>query len=337
MQVILHRPQHRRTWAALVVTCLLSAEAQVAQPDPLPSWNAGAPKTAIIGFVAQVTTPGGTGFVLPSERIAVFDNDGTLWTEQPVYVQLAFALDRVRILGRSHPEWKQQQPFKAVLEGDMKGLMAGGEPALMKIMAATHAGMTTDEFETIVKDWLATARHPRFKRAYTDLVYQPMLELLTYLRSKGFKTYIVSGGGVEFMRPWVETAYGIPPEQVVGSMGKLKFGMRNGRPVLMREPEIDLIDDRAGKPVGIQKFIGRRPIFAAGNSDGDLEMLQWTTLEKGTRLGLLIHQTDGEREYAYDRHSEVGHLENALDEAATRHWLVVSMREHWKVIYPPKK
>jgi hypothetical protein len=321
----------------LLYCFVLAAGAQVARNDPLPSWHDGAGKTAILDFVKRVTTAGGTDFVPPAERIATFDNDGTLWTEQPIYVQFAFALDRVKSMAAQHPEWKQQQPFQAVLEGDHKSLAAGGEAGLMKILAATHTGMTTEEFETIVKQWLETARHPRFQRPYTELVYQPMLELLNYLRSNGFKTFIVSGGGVEFMRPWTEKTYGIPPEQVVGSMGKLKFEMRDSGPVLLREPVIDLIDDRAGKPVGIQKFIGRRPIFAAGNSDGDLEMLQWTTAGSGARFGLLVRHTDAEREFAYDRNSHIGRLDKALEEARKRGWLVVDMKEDWKAIYTPAR
>jgi phosphoglycolate phosphatase-like HAD superfamily hydrolase len=306
-------------------------------PDPLPSWNSGAAKTALTVFVGRATTPGGAGYLQPAARIATFDNDGTLWTEQQLYVQLVFALDRVKALAPKHPEWKTEQPFRAVLEGDQKALLAGGEAALMKVMAATHAGMTTDEFESIVANWLATARHPRFKRPYTELVYQPMLELLAYLRANGFKTWIVSGGGIEFMRPWVERVYGIPPEEVVGSMGKLRYEMKSGQPVLVRESGIDLIDDKAGKPVGIQKFIGRRPAFAAGNSDGDLEMLQWTTIGHPGSFGMLIRHTDAAREWAYDRTSQIGRLDKALDEAPRRGWIVVDMQKDWRVIYPFQK
>jgi len=314
-----------------------NAVAQPSKADPLPSWNDGAPKKAIIGFVTHVTTPGGPAFVPQAERIAAFDNDGTLWSEQPFYFQLAFALDRIKALAAKHPEWKNEQPFKAVLEGDHKALLAGGEPAIAKLMAASHTGMTTEEFEEIVKSWVASARHPRFKRPYTDLVYRPMLELLAYLRANGFKTFIVSGGGVDFMRAWVEKAYGIPREQVVGSTVKLKFELRDGKPVLLRLPEIDFVDDKAGKPVGIQKFIGRRPIFAAGNSDGDLEMLQWTTAGTGLRFGMIVRHTDAAREWAYDRESHIGRLDKALDDAGPRGWLVVDMKESWKVIYPFEK
>lgn len=308
-----------------------------AGPNPLPSWNNGSTRAAIIAFVTKATTAGGPDFIPQTERIATFDNDGTLWTEQPLYVEFVFALDRVKALAPRHPEWKTEQPFRAVLENDQRTLLAGGEPSLMKIIAATHSGMTSDDFQKTVTNWIATARHPRFKRLYTELIYQPMLELLSYLRANGFKTFIVSGGGVEFMRPWTERVYGIPPEQVVGSMGKLQYEMRNGIPVLLKEPAVDLIDDEAGKPVGIQKFIGRRPVFAAGNSDGDLEMLQWTTVGRRASLGILIHHTDAVREYAYDRNSKVGQLNVALDQAPQRGWIVVDMKNDWKVIFPFQK
>ena len=305
-----------------------------AQTDPLPSWNDGATKQAIVTFVAQVTQQGGPDFVLPAERIATFDNDGTLWCEHPMYVQLVFALDRVKAMAPLHPEWKTTQPFKAALEGDMKTLAASGERGLVELIMASHAGMTAEEFTKIVTDWLATARDPRFKRPYTELVYQPMLELLAYLRANGFKTFIVSGGGIEFMRPWTERVYGIPPEQVVGSSIKTKFQMRDGRPELFRLAEMNFVDDRAGKPVGINEYIGRRPIAAFGNSDGDLEMLQWTTMSGGVRLGLIVHHTDAEREYAYDRNTDFGRLDVALDAAAPNKWTVVSMKTDWKVIFP---
>ncbi len=294
--------------AILLSACQSPAPVKETKPDPLSSWNDGAAKKAIVDFVGRVTAEGGPDYVPPSERIATFDNDGTLWVEQPIYVQFAFALDRIKDLAAAHPEWKRQQPYQAVIEGDVKKLLAGGEPALLKVMAASHAGMTTDEFSEIVKNWIASARHPRFKRAYTELAYKPMLELLSYLRANGFKTFIVSGGGVDFMRPWTENIYGIPPEQVVGSMGKLRFEMHDGKPVLLRLPDIDLVDDKAGKPVGIQKFIGRRPIFAAGNSDGDLEMLQWTAAGRGPRFEMIVHHTDADREWAYDRESTIGTL-----------------------------
>ena len=304
-----------------------------AQTDPLPSWNDGATKNAINEFVSRVTVQGGPDFVLPAERIAVFDNDGTLWLEQPMYVQLAFALDRVKALASQHPEWKDKQPFKAVLEGDMKALAEAGEHGLVELIMASHAGMSTNEFEKITAEWLASARDPRFKRPYTELVYQPMLELLAYLRANGFKTFIVSGGGIEFMRPWTERIYGVPSEQVIGSSIKTRFEMRDGRPILFRFPEMNFIDDKAGKPVGINEHIGRRPIAAFGNSDGDLEMLQWTTMSGGVRFGLIVHHTDAEREYAYDRQSHFGRLDRALDAATLNNWTVVDMKRDWKRVF----
>jgi phosphoserine phosphatase len=301
---------------------------------PLPSWNDTAPKKAIVAFVEKVTKPGLPDFVPDAERIAVFDNDGTLWSEQPMYVQLRFALDRVKALAPQHPEWNEKEPFASLLKGDVKSALAGGEPAIVQIVMATHAGMTTGEFDTIVRDWVARARHPKTMRLYTEMVYQPMLELLAYLRTNGFKTYIVSGGGVEFMRPWTEKVYGIPPEQVIGSSIKTRFEIRDGRPVLVRLPEINFIDDKDGKPVGIHQQIGRRPIAAFGNSDGDLQMLQWTTAGSGPRLAVIVHHTDAEREVAYDRRSSIGRLDRALDEAQARGWTAVDMKKDWKIIYP---
>jgi hypothetical protein len=305
--------------------------------DPLPSWNDGAVKKAITGFVAKVTTEGGSDFVPQAERIAVFDNDGTLWSEQPMYVQLAFVFDRVKALAPQHPEWKQKQPFKAVLEGDMKTLGASGEEGLMELLMATHAGMTTDEFASTVKEWLATARHPKTKRLYTEMVFQPMIELLAYMRANGFKTFIVSGGGVEFMRFFSEQVYGIPPEQVIGSSIKMKYEVRDGKPVIVRLPQIGFIDDKEGKPVGIEQYIGRRPIAAFGNSDGDFQMLEWTMAGAGPRFALLVHHDDADREVAYDRHSSVGELSRGLDEAAKRGWVVVSMKNDWKQIFAAPK
>ncbi len=305
----------------------------LAQTDALPSWNDGPAKTSIIDFVGRVTAQGGPDFIPVEQRIATFDNDGTLWCEQPMYVQLAFVLDRVRAMAPLHPEWKDKQPFKAVLEGDMKTLAESGERGMLELVLATHSGMTTDEFEKIVSEWLMTARHPRFKRPYTEIVYQPMLELLTYLRANGFKTFIVSGGGIEFMRPWSERVYGVPPEQVVGSSIKTKFEMRDGRPTLFRVPEINFIDDGPGKPVGINEHVGRRAIAAFGNSDGDLEMLQWATMSGGVRLGLIVHHTDAEREYAYDRQSHFGKLDKALDAAVSNRWTLVDMKKDWKRVF----
>ena len=301
--------------------------------DPLLSWADGVTKDTIVDFIARVTDPANPGFVPEEERVATFDNDGTLWSEKPVYFQLLFAIDRVKTLAPEHPEWKDKQPFKGVLESDLEAVAATGEHGLLELVMASHAGMTTVEFEAIVKEWLATARHPELDRPYTELVYQPMLELLDYLRSNGFKTFITSGGGVEFMRPWVEEVYGIPPEQVVGSSIKVEYEVRDGEPVLVRLPEIDFIDDKAGKPVGIHKFIGRRPIAAFGNSDGDFQMLEWTTAGEGARLGVLIHHTDAEREWAYDRDSHIGKLDRGLDEAPARGWVVVDMKHDWKTIY----
>jgi phosphoserine phosphatase len=324
----------KRPLTALAASVLMLAAVTAHAADPLPSWNEGPTKAAIVGFVDKVTKQGSPDFVPEPERIATFDNDGTLWAEQPMYFQLAFALDRVRALASKHPEWQSQQPFKAVLEGDMKALVASGEKGLLTLVMATHAGMTTAEFDKTVKDWLATAKHPTTHRPYTGMVYQPMLELLAYLRANGFKTFIVSGGGIEFMRPWVNEVYGVPPEQVIGSSIKTKFEMRDGKPVLVRLPEINFIDDKEGKPVGINQHIGRRPVAAFGNSDGDLQMLQWTTAGEGARFALYVHHTDAEREWAYDRKSSFGRLDKGLDEATAKGWTVVDMKRDWKVIYP---
>jgi phosphoserine phosphatase len=303
--------------------------------NPLPSWHEGAARQSILSFVADVTRDGSSTFVPPAERIAVFDNDGTLWAEQPMYFQLAFILDRVARLAPRHPEWQDKPLFRAVLQGDLESVFAGGEHALLELAMATHAGTTTEEFEQIVSDWIATARHPATGRLYTEMVYQPMLEVLAYLRGNGFKTFIVSGGGIAFMRPWAERVYGIPPEQVVGSSIKTKFEIRDGKPVILRLPEIGFIDDKAGKPVAIDLHIGRRPIAAFGNSDGDLQMLQWTAAGRGSHLCLYVHHTDAEREWAYDRQSTIGRLDQGLDDARKRGWTVVDMKRDWKVIYPP--
>jgi hypothetical protein len=320
---------------ASIVALALSASCATAQiADPLPSWNDGAAKTAIETFVAKVTTPGSPDFVPVPERIATFDNDGTLWCEKPLPVQLYFALDRVKTLAPSHPEWKTNEPFASILKGDLKGAMDGGDHALLELLMATHAGMTTEEFEKIVKDWIATAKHPKYKQPFTACIYEPMLELVTYLRANGFKTFIVSGGGIEFMRAWTEPVYGIPPEQVVGSSIKTQFEMRDGVPVLVRLPEVNFIDDKAGKPVGILQHIGRRPICAFGNSDGDLEMLQYTGAGSGARFCLYVHHDDAVREYAYDRKDRLAKLDKGLDWAAKKGWTVVSMKNDWKQIFP---
>jgi hypothetical protein len=305
--------------------------------DPLPSWNDTAPRQAIISFVEKTTKEGSPDFVPAPERVAVFDNDGTLWAEQPMYFQLFFALDRVKTLAPQHPEWKEKEPFASLLKGDVKSALAGGEHALAQILMATHAGLTTEEFAKTVRDWITTAKHPLTGRLYTGMVYQPMLELLAYLRANGFKTYIVSGGGIEFMRPWTENVYGIPPEQVIGSGGGLKFEMREGKSVLIKLPEIAHNDDKEGKPVGIQRHIGRRPIFAAGNSDGDLQMLQWTAAGSRPGFCLYIHHDDADREWAYDRDSPIGKLDKGLDESANRGWSVVSMKKDWDTIHPAAK
>ncbi len=314
-----------------------TTRADMPSDDVLPSWRPDLPSVrSIREFVARVTTHGGSDFVPVDERIAVFDNDGTLWSEQPNYVQFAFALDRVKQLAPQHPEWKENEPFQSLLAGDMKAFAATGEKGIVEVVTATHSGMSTDEFAQIVDEWIANAKHPKTKMLYTEMVYQPMRELLDFLRANGFKTYIVSGGGVEFMRPWAERVYGIPPEQVVGSRGKLKFEMQGGEAVIQKLPEIDLVDDGPGKPVGIQQMIGRRPTMAFGNSDGDLQMLQWTTGGSGPRFGALVHHTDGVREVAYDRESSVGKLDKALDEAPKRGWLLIDMKRDWKIVYPAK-
>jgi len=315
---------------------LLAVVGAYAQNDPLPSWNDGKAKQSIITFVEKVTKPGSSDFVPVPERIATFDNDGTLWCEKPLPVQLYFVIDRVKALAPQHPEWKDKEPFASVLKGDMKSAAAGGERGLVEMIMATHTGMTTVEFERIVKEWIATAKHPKTGRHYTEMVYQPMLELLAYLRANGFKTFIVSGGGIEFMRPWTEKVYGIPPEQVVGSSVKTKFELRDGKPVLVRLPEVNFNDDKGGKPVGINQHIGRRPVMAFGNSDGDLQMLQWTAAGSGARFCLYVHHDDAGREYAYDRKDHLAKLDQGLDEAAAKGWTVVSMKDDWKTVFPPE-
>jgi phosphoglycolate phosphatase-like HAD superfamily hydrolase len=327
----------RWSWTFLLVAVIVAPMPALAQDDPLPSWNDGLAKSAILDFVKRVTTDGGPEMVPPADRIAVFDNDGTLWSEQPAYFQGMFVFDRIKAMAPQHPEWRSEQPFKAALEGDLKTLAAGGMASLDKLLMTTHAGMTAEEFTAIAADWLKTARHPRFNRPYNELTFQPMVELLGYLGQSGFRTYIVSGGGVEFMRVWAEDAYGIPPERVIGSSIKLKYELVGDKPALRRLAEIDFIDDGPGKPVGIGKVIGKRPIFAAGNSDGDLQMLQWTTLASGPRFGLIVHHTDAEREWSYDRQSAIGKLDKALDEAPRRGWTIVDMKQDWKTVYSPAR
>ena len=327
----------RKSIIATALFCVLTlATTIVRSADPLPSWNAGKTKDSIVAFVAKVTKEGSADFVPPAERIATFDNDGTLWAEQPLYFQIQFGLDRVKELSSRHPEWKEKEPFKSVLAGDVKTALAGGASSLMEILAAGSSNMTTEEFDPIVKAWIATAKHPKTGRLYAEMVYQPMLELLAYLRANGFKTYIVSGGGNDFMRAFAEKVYGIPPEQIIGSMGKLEFQMRDGAPVLMKIPALYYFDDKEGKPIAIQRHIGRRPIAAFGNSDGDLQMLQWTCAGSGSRFCLFVRHTDAEREWAYDV-SPLGKLEKGLEDASAKGWTVVDMKKDWKVIYPFEK
>ena len=326
----------RRTRFVLLFTvgALLSARLHAQDPDPLPSWNEGNTKQAILDFVEAVTDENSDGYVPPAERIACFDNDGTLWVEQPIYTQVSFIFDRVKELEAQHPEWNTTQPFQALLAGDMQTVGASGEKGILQMGMATHAGMSSDDFAGLVTDWLQTATHPRFNRPYTELVYQPQLELLTFLRDKGFKTFIVSGGGISFMRPWTEEIYGIPAEQVVGSSIVTEFQIQDGEPVLMRMPRINFINDKEGKPVGIARHIGRRPILAFGNADADMQMIQYTTAGDGHRLGLFVHHTDADREYAYDRDSHVGKLDQVLDTADDEGWIVVDMRDDWNRVFP---
>ncbi len=321
-----------------IAAILVDGSTLRAQTDPLPSWNDTAPKKAIMDFVARVTTPGSKDFVRVEERIATFDNDGTLWCEKPFYFQMAFAFDRVKVMAPQHPEWKTKEPFRSLLKGDVGAAAKGGEKGLLAVIAATHSGMSVTQFEAEVRDWMKTARHPRFKRPYDELIYQPMLEVLIYLRSNGFKTFIVSGGGIDFMRPWTERVYGIPPEQVVGSSGVTEFKLlKDGKSEMFKTAKVDFIDDGPGKPVGINRNIGRRPIIAFGNSDGDLQMLQYVTTGSGARLGLYVHHDDAEREYAYDRNSQIGRLDKGLDEAKAKGWPLISMKNDWKTIFPTPK
>jgi phosphoserine phosphatase len=324
-----------RILMAIAPICSLAFATTAARAaDPLPSWNDGPTKQSLITFVEKVTKEGAPDFVPVPERIAVFDNDGTLWCEKPMPVQLFFAIDRVKALAPQHPEWKDKEPFASLLKGDAKTALAGGEHALLELFMATHTGMTTDEFAQIVKDWVTTARHPKTGKLFTEMTYQPMLEVLAYLRANGFKNFIVSGGGIEFMRPWAEKTYSIPPEQVVGSSIKTKFEMQDGKPVLVRLPELNFNDDKGGKPVGIHEHIGRRPIAAFGNSDGDLQMLQYTGAGSGVRFCLYVHHDDTEREYAYDRGDHLAKLDKGLDEAAAKGWTIASMKNDWKTVFP---
>ncbi|WP_020207790.1 HAD family hydrolase [Gilvimarinus chinensis] len=323
------------TFSLFIATISYQAVAE----EPLPSWNNTAAKKTILDYVEKVTTPGTDSFVPAEERIVTTDNDGTLWAEQPVYFQLLFALDRIKTLAADHPQWQDTEPYKSVLAGDLKQLAAGGMEGVAKIIAETHTGMSQEEFAAIVSEWLATAKHPATGKAYTAMVYQPMLELMDYFRANDFKVFIVSGGGIDFLRVFAEELYGVPPEQVVGSTLEAKFEMQNGVPTVIKQPEISLVDDKAGKPVGISRHIGRRPLVAMGNSDGDLQMLQYTTIARNKedtlpRLGIIIHHTDAKREYAYDRNSHIGQLDKALDEAPQRGWLVIDMKDDWQQIYP---
>lgn len=321
-----------------VLAMALAAPAEASQPsvDPLPSWRDGPARQAIVGFVERTTKRGSPDYIAPQDRIAVFDNDGTLWAEQPMYFQFLFAIDRVRALASQHPEWKTTEPFKWVLDNDMKSLAAAGDEGLLPIVAATHAGMTTDTFTASVRDWMADARHPTTHRRYDAMVYRPMHELLDYLRANGYGTWIVSGGGQEFLRAWVEATYGIPPQQVIGSYAGLKY-VPGDPPTILKTEQPELVDDHAGKPVGIQRFLGRRPVMAFGNSDGDFEMLEWTTSGPGPRFGALVHHTDAEREFAYDRQSHVGQLARGLDEAGKRGWVLIDMKRDWATVYPATK
>jgi len=322
---------------AAALVCALAFTTAISRADPLPSWNEGPAKKSIVEFVTKVTKPGSPDFVPAPERIATFDNDGTLWAEQPMYFQLIFTLDRVKALAPQHPEWKTKEPFASVLKGDLKDALAGGDKELIEMAMATHAGMTAEEFNKMAGDWLATARHPKTGRLYTDMVYPPMIELMAYLRANGFKTYIISAGGVEFMRVWATQVYGIPVEQVFGSVIKTKYEVRDGKPVLVRLPELHFVDNQGGKPVGIHEYIGRRPLLAVGNSDDDFEMLEWTTAGSGVRMGIYIHHTDAEREWAYDRESHIGKLNKGLDEAPSKGWTVVNMKNDWNTIFPAEK
>lgn len=320
----------------LTVTAMLLPSSPLLAQDPLPSWNEGAAKKSILSFVKKTTTQGSSDFVMPSKRIAVFDNDGTLWAEQPLYFQFVYVIDQIKAMAPQHPEWKTEEPFAAILKDDLKSALAGGKPALLKMISATHSGMTRDEFHQSVADWLKTARHPKTHRPYNEMVYQPMLEVLQHLRANGYKTFIVSGGGIDFLRVFAEQTYGIPPEQVVGSSLKAKYEIRNGQPTVVKLPELNFIDDKAGKPAGIHQHIGRRPIAAFGNSDGDFEMIEWTTAGKGARLGVFVHHDDAKREWQYDHPSHIGQLKRGLEEAPKHGWTIISMKNDWRSVFPKK-
>ena len=324
-----------RTITQLIAS--LAVCTQILAADPLPSWNDTDSKRAIIEFVEKITEEGSEDFVPPEERIATFDNDGTLWAERPLYFQFIFAVERVKELAGQHPDWKAEEPFASILRGDVLSFLSGGEKGVLELITATHTGMTSEEFRDLVRRWLATARHPRTGRRYTEMAYQPMLELLAYLRAHGFKTFIVSGGGGDFIRVFSEDVYGIPPEQVVGTRIETKYEVRDGKPVIVRLPEVAFVNDKAGKPIGIHEQIGRRPLAAFGNSDGDLQMLQYTHGGKGPRFCLLVHHTDAKREWAYDRDSKIGRLDKALDVAVRKKWTVVDMQRDWKAIYKEAK
>jgi phosphoglycolate phosphatase-like HAD superfamily hydrolase len=316
---------------------MLAIAVAAAAAEPLASWNDGPAKQGIVTFVAAVTQKGGKDFVPEPERIAVFDNDGTLWSEQPIYVQFVFMLDQLKAVAPKHPEWKSNAAFNALMAQDKKALAELGQKPILELLAVANSGMTVGEYDQSIRTWLKSARHPQLKRPYTELVYAPMQELLAYLRANGFKTFIVSGGSVEFMRPWAEQAYGIPPEQIIGTQQEVNFAMRDGKPVLTRAPKIVFVDDGPGKPIGIYRQLGRRPIAALGNSDGDLQMLQVTAAGAGRRLMLIVHHDDAEREVAYDRQSHIGKLDKAWDEAKAGNWIVVSMKSDWKRIFAFQK
>lgn len=318
-------------------TATLENDTASSTANPLPSWNEGTVKQSIIDYVTAVTREGSPDFIPVADRIATFDNDGTLWSEQPVYFQLFYALDEVKAMAPKHPEWKTKQPFKAVLDNNMGELMKQGEKGLLQIVAVTHAGMTSEQFDAAVSGWIDTAKHPIKHKLYKELVFQPMIELVKYLQANNFKVFIVSGGGIEFMRAWAENVYGIPKDQIIGSSVKAKYDYNNGNPVIIKLPELDFNDDKEGKPVAIQKYIGRKPVFAAGNSDGDLQMLQWTASNKLKNFELYVHHTDSTREWAYDRKSHIGTLDKGLDEAIAKKWAVADMKNDWKVIYPFEK